>query len=89
MSSALFGRATWSNSPTVNDVTLPAEFMLKFAIEESEKYASWRTSPYKWLVVRSVDRDVKSLIPSFHRVYTVISQCFENSVLSHVRLQFL
>ena len=81
MASALFGRATWSNSPTVNNVTLPAEFMLKFSIDESEKYASWRTSPYKWLVVRSVDHDVKSaLILSLHRVYTVITQDFDNSV---------
>jgi hypothetical protein len=52
MASALFGRATWSNSPTVNDVTLPAEFMLKFALEQCESYASWRASPFKWLVVR-------------------------------------
>ena len=80
MASALFGRATWSNSPTVNDVTLPAEFMLKRAIDECESYASWRTSPYKWLVVRSVDRDVHSLIPCFHRVYTVTSHDFDNSV---------
>jgi hypothetical protein len=80
MASALFGRATWSNSPTVNDVTLPAEFMLKFALEQCESYASWRTSPYKWLVVRSVDRDVHSLIPCFHRVYTVTSQECDNKV---------
>ena len=80
MASALFGRATWSNSPTVNDVTLPAEFMLKYALEQCESYASWRTSPYKWLVVRSVDRDVHSLIPCFHRVYTVTSHEFNNTV---------
>ena len=80
MASALFGRATWSNSPTVNDVTLPAEFMLKYALEQCESYASWRTSPYKWLVVRSVDRDVHSLIPCFHRVYTVTSHEFDNTV---------
>jgi hypothetical protein len=48
MASALFGRATWINSPTVNDVTLPAEFMLKFALEQCKSYASWRESPYKW-----------------------------------------
>jgi hypothetical protein len=53
MASALFGRATWSNSPTVNDVTLPEEFMLKFAVDKCKSYASWRTSPYKWLVVWS------------------------------------
>jgi hypothetical protein len=29
MVGALFGTAMWSNSPTINDVTLPAEFMLK------------------------------------------------------------
>ena len=80
MASALFGRATWSNSPTVNDVTLPAEFMLKFALEQCESYASWRASPFKWLVVRSVDRDVHSLIPCFHRVYTVTSQDFDDRV---------
>ena len=74
MASVLSESATWSNSPTVNNVTLPAEFILKFSIDESEKYAAWRTSPYKWLVVWSVDRDDKSLIPSFHRVYTVITQ---------------
>jgi hypothetical protein len=48
MASALFGRATWIDSPTVNDVTLPAEFMLKFALEQCKSYASWRESPYKW-----------------------------------------
>jgi hypothetical protein len=80
MASALFGRATWSNSPTVNDVTLPAEFMLKFALDECESYASWRTSPYKWLLVRSVDRHVHSLIPCFHRVYTVTSHEVDNSL---------
>ena len=50
MASALFGRAMWStNSPTVNDVTLSAEFMLKFAVNECKSYAAWRASPYKWL----------------------------------------
>ena len=78
--SALFGRATWSNSPTVNDITLPAKFMLKFAVDEWESYASWRTSPYKWLLVRSVDRHVHSLIPCFHIVYTVTSHEFGNRV---------
>ena len=78
--SDLFGTATWSNSPTVNEITLPAEYMLKFAVDESEKYASWRTSLDKWLVVRSVERDVQSLIPCFHRVYTVTSHEFDNTV---------
>ena len=55
MASALFGRATLSNFPTVNNLSLPAEFMLKLAVEECKGYASWRTSPYKWLVVLSVD----------------------------------
>jgi hypothetical protein len=81
MASALYGRATWSNSPTVNDITLPAEFMLKSAIDQCERYASWRTSPYQWLVVRSVDRNVHSLIPRFHRVYTVTSHEVDNNSL--------
>jgi hypothetical protein len=51
----LLGRATWSTSLTVNNITLPAEFMLKFAIPECENYASWRISNDKWLVVRSVE----------------------------------
>jgi hypothetical protein len=80
MASALFGRATWSNSPTINDVTLPAEFMMKFALKQCKSYASWRASPYKWLVVRSVDLDVHSFIPCFHRLYTVTSQEFDNRV---------
>jgi hypothetical protein len=80
MASALFGRAMWSNSPTINDVTLPAEFMLKLALESCKTYAAWRANPYKWLVVRSVDCDMHSLIPCFHRVYTVTSQEFDNSV---------
>jgi hypothetical protein len=80
MAYALFGRAMWSNSPTVNDVTIPAEFMLNFAPKECMSYASWRRNPYKWLVVRSVDRDVHSLIPAcVHRVYTVMSQDLDNS----------
>ena len=42
---------------TVNNITLPAEFMLKFAIHECENYyASWRIRNDEWLVVRSVDR---------------------------------
>ena len=40
MTGALFGRATWSNSPTINDVTLPAEFMFKFALKQCKSYAS-------------------------------------------------
>jgi hypothetical protein len=80
MANDLFGTATWSNSPTVNELTLPAEHMLKSAVHESEKYASWRTSVGKWLVVRSVERDVHSLIPCFHRVYTVTSHEFDNTV---------
>ena len=51
--------------------------MLQFALKECKSYASWR---YKWLVVRSVDRDVHSLIPCFHRVYTVTSLDFDRSV---------
>jgi len=47
MASALFGRAMWSNSPTINDVTLPAEFMLKLALESCKSYAAWRANPYK------------------------------------------
>lgn len=81
MASALFGRATWSNSPTVNDVTLPAEFMLNFANDQCENYASWRTSTNKWLVVRSVDRSVHSLIPCFHRVYTITSQDINKNLI--------
>ena len=32
LATALLGKATWSSSLTVNDITLPAEFMLKFAL---------------------------------------------------------
>jgi hypothetical protein len=51
MASAMFGRATWSNSHTVNDVTLPAEFKFKFALEQCKSYASWSANHYKCLVV--------------------------------------
>ena len=65
-------RATWSTSSlTVNDLTLPAEFMLKFATRECENYASWRISQNKWLVVRSVERNVCALIPRFEKVHTI------------------
>ena len=67
----MLGRATWSASLTVNDLTLPAEFMLKFATSECENYASWRISQNKWLVVRSVERNVRVLIPRFEKVYTI------------------
>jgi hypothetical protein len=75
---ALLGRTTWITSHTVNDITLPAEFMLKFAIRECENYASWRISNDKWLVVRSVEREVHSLVPRFHRVYTITLHAFED-----------
>ena len=79
LATALLGRATWSTSLTVNDITLPAEFMLKFAIHECENYASWRTRKDRWLVVRSVEREVHSLVPHFHRVvYTVTLHSFED-----------
>jgi hypothetical protein len=67
----LLGRAIWSLSQTVNHITLPADYMLKFAVRECESYASWRISKQKWLVIRSVERDAQSLIPRFHRVYTI------------------
>jgi hypothetical protein len=75
---ALLGRATWSTSLTVNEITLPTEFILKFAIRECEKYASRRISNDKWLVVRSVEWKVHSLIPRFHRVYTITLHVFED-----------
>ncbi len=78
LATALLGGATWSTSLTVNDITLPAEFMLKFAIRECENYASWRISNDKWLVVRSVEREVHSLVPRFHRVYTITLHAFED-----------
>lgn len=78
LASALLGKATWSSSLTVNDITLPAEFMLKFAVRECENYASWRITNDKWLVVRSVEREVHSLVPRFHRVYTITLQSFDN-----------
>jgi hypothetical protein len=78
LATALLGRATWSTSLTINDITLPAEFMLKFAICECENYASWRISNDKWLVVRSVEQEMHSLIPCFHRVYTITLNAFED-----------
>jgi hypothetical protein len=44
LSTALLGRATWSTSLTVNDTTLPEQFMLKFTIHEWETYAFRRIS---------------------------------------------
>ena len=79
LASALLGRATWSSSTTVNEITLPAEYMLKSALQQCENYASWRTSKDKWLVVRSVKREVHSLVPRFHRVYTITSIPSEES----------
>ena len=49
LATALLGRATWSTSLTINDITLPAEFMLKFAIHECEHSSSWRISNNKLL----------------------------------------
>jgi hypothetical protein len=86
---SLLGRATWRTSLTVNGITLPAEFMLKFAICECENYASWRISNNKWLVVRSVECKVHYLIPCFHRVYTITLACFWGLWLSDVWLQLL
>jgi hypothetical protein len=83
VSATMFGTATWSSSLTVNDITLPAEFMLKFAVEECDNYASWRKNPDTWLVVRSVERDLRSLIPRFRRVYTVSLHPFD-SVISYL-----
>jgi hypothetical protein len=39
LATALLGRATWTSSLTVNNITLPAELMLKFANRECENYA--------------------------------------------------
>ncbi len=77
---ALLRRATWSTSLTVNeDITLPAEFMLKYAIRECENYASWRILyNNKWLVVRSVEREMHSLIPRLQRVNTITLNAFED-----------
>ena len=75
VANALLGQATWSSSSTVNELTLPAEFMLKSALEECERYASWRTADDKWLVIRSIERSVRSLSPRFHRLYTITLQC--------------
>jgi hypothetical protein len=36
LATALLGRATWSTSLAINNISLPAEFMLKFAICEYE-----------------------------------------------------
>ena len=74
----LLRRATWSTSFTINDITLAAEFMLKFAIYECENFASWRISNDKWLLVRSVEREVHSLIPRIYRVYTITMHAFED-----------
>jgi hypothetical protein len=74
VANALLGHATWSSSSTVNELTLPAEFMLTSALEECERYASWRTAEDKWLVIRSVERSVHSLYPRFHRLYTITLQ---------------
>ena len=79
LATALLRRATWSTSLTVIDITLPAEFMLKlFAIRECENYASWRISNDKWLVVSSAEWEMHSLIPRFHRVYTITLNAFED-----------
>ncbi len=78
LATALLGRATWSISLTVNDITLPAELMLKFAICERKNYASWRIRNNMWLVVRSVEQEVHSLIPRFHRVYTITFHAFQD-----------
>jgi hypothetical protein len=67
----LLGTGTWSSSRTENHLTLPAEFMLKFANQECDNYASWRISKDKWLVVRSVEQNVHSLVPCFDKVHTI------------------
>jgi hypothetical protein len=77
--STFVAKATWSTSSTVNHLTLPAEFMLNTALFQCESYASWRVANDKWLVVRSVEREVRSLIPRFKRVYTVTLHTFEHA----------
>ena len=69
----------WSTSLTVNHLTHPAEFMLNSALIQCASYASWRVATDKWLVVRSVEREVRSLIPRFKRVYTVTLHTFEHA----------
>jgi hypothetical protein len=51
--------ALWSDSITVNHLTLHAESRVQFAIGEIENYASLRTSKVDWLVVRSIERNTK------------------------------
>jgi hypothetical protein len=64
----------------VNNITPPAVFMQKFGICACENYASCRINNNKWLVVRSVEQEVHSLIPRFHRVYTITWLDFEDCV---------
>jgi hypothetical protein len=78
LATALLGRATRSTFLTVKDIILPAQFKSKFAICECENYASWRISNNKWLVVRSVEQEVHSLIPRFHGVFTITLHAFED-----------
>ena len=78
LATALLGRATWSTLLTINDITIPAEFILKFAIRECKNYTSWRISKDKWLVVRSVEREVHSLVPHFHGVHTITLHAVED-----------
>jgi hypothetical protein len=52
--------------------------MLKFTFHECENYVSWRRSNNKWLVVRSVEREIHSLIPHSDRVYTSTLHAFED-----------
>jgi hypothetical protein len=56
--STFVAKATWSTLSTVNHLTLPEEFMLNSALIQRESYASWRVANNKWLVVRSVEREV-------------------------------
>ena len=82
LATALLGRATtWSSSPNVNHLTLSAEFILKSALLRCSNTSCWRTSNGKWLVVRSAEQEVHSLIPSCfrRRVYTITLQTFEHA----------
>ena len=65
------GKALWSATATVDYLLAPAEDMTQLALEEAGNYASLRTRLVQWFVVRSVDREVKGVMPQYARVYIV------------------
>ena len=68
----------WSTTQTSKYLTTVAESILLNSMSQIENYASWRKSDELFLVTRSVEITMDTLLPKFARLHQVIN---ENGIL--------